>query len=205
MKKFITVLCITKALLTTSLAMALHITFHKHHTMTFKNLATEVNKRTSITLNPQIKVNSNYQKEPWLWVDSSTNIFATKNKLMQWLKSGGMLIIEEKEKSANLAQTAWKPIPVDDALMRSFYLLKTLPACESKHWQGYTLNDRIAIIYIPYPLLAYLQDKPQQAPCLKTESREQQVRIFINLLMVALATDYKKDQVHLPEILKRLR
>ena len=39
----------------------------------------------------------------------------------------------------------------------------------------------------------------------KAGSPEKGYRAFINLLMVALTTDYKKDQVHLPEILKRLR
>ena len=58
---------------------------------------------------------------------------------------------------------------------------------------------------MPHRLLAYLRDKGEDVPCLRPTGREMATRIFVNLLMVALAGDYKKDQVHLPEILKRLR
>ena len=45
----------------------------------------------------------------------------------------------------------------------------------------------------------------EDVPCSGGPTGEQATRAFVNLLMVALATDYKKDQIHLPEILKRLR
>jgi hypothetical protein len=89
--------------------------------------------------------------------------------------------------------------------MRSFHLLDSLPECQGKVWQGFHFDDRIAVIGIPFSLLEGLLNDVNANPCLKQIGRERATRIFINIVMVALATDYKKDQIHLPEILKRLR
>ena len=89
--------------------------------------------------------------------------------------------------------------------MRSFYLLDALPVCNKQSWRGFTFAGRLAIVAIPHRLLVYLRDRNTAVPCLAKTGREMATRIFVNLLMVALAGDYKKDQVHLPEILKRLR
>ena len=175
----------------------------------FVSLAREVERRTSITLASKAVIKQAWT-QPWLWVDKLT--FAQPRDLATWLKRGGMLIVEGNNSTAvskNLFSAevgVWqKTIPLDHQLMRSFYLLDNLPSCHGKKWQGMTIGGRLAIVYIPYHLSRFLQDNGQPLTCSKTTTREEQTRIFINLLMVALATDYKKDQVHLPEILKRLR
>ena len=89
--------------------------------------------------------------------------------------------------------------------MRSFHLLDSLPKCKGNVWMGYYYDDRIAVVASPYGFMQSLLDPLKQDECAAKVGREQSTRIFINLLMVALATDYKKDQIHLPEILKRLR
>lgn len=47
-------------------------------------------------------------------------------------------------------------------------------------------------------------DSLSRSSCFSGIEWEQKTRIFINILMVALSTDYKKDQIHMREILKRL-
>ncbi len=58
---------------------------------------------------------------------------------------------------------------------------------------------------MPFSLLEAIQDQSNKPSCIADISTETLDRIFINILMATLTTDYKKDQVHLPEILKRLR
>lgn len=175
----------------------------------FTTLAREVERRTSITLASKPIVKQSWI-HPWLWVSDLT--FAQPRDLATWLKRGGMLIAEGTNSTAVSKQLfstevgVWQStIPLDHQLMRSFYLLDNLPSCRGKKWQGMAIGGRLVIVYIPYHLSRFLQDKGQPLTCPETTTREEQTRIFINLLMVALATDYKKDQVHLPEILKRLR
>lgn len=201
--------CINLLLLVSLPALAqIELVFVDRADRQFTTLAHEVERRTSITLANKAVEQS--WTQPWVWV-SNLN-FAQPRNLATWLKRGGMLIVETNNPeviSKNLFSVEvgiWqKTIPLDHQLMRSFYLLDSLPSCHGNKWQGMTIGGRLAIVYIPYHLSRFLQDKGQPLTCLKTTTREEQTRIFINLLMVALATDYKKDQVHLPEILKRLR
>jgi hypothetical protein len=99
----------------------------------------------------------------------------------------------------------WKPIAPDHELMRSFYLLESLPTCQGSGWNEFRYDGRTAILAIPYRLTAILSDQGEVAKCENIKKSEQLTRVLVNLFMISLATDYKKDQIHLPEILKRLR
>ena len=184
-------------------------------TWRFVRLAHALQKRTSLALATMLHVRdgSNFASAPWLWV-RDLSFVRDSVALSQWLRKGGMLVVEGTEVEALLAFTArtfgtntgrWQNIPLDHELMRSFYLLDALPVCRNQPWRGFTFAGRLAIVMIPHRLLVYLRDKSVAVPCLAKVGREMTTRIFVNLLMVALAGDYKKDQVHLPEILKRLR
>ena len=181
----------------------------------FTRLAQEVQKRTSLTLATALTLRDgrNFSAAPWLWV-RNLSFVADDISIAQWIRKGGMLVVEGGAAETLTAFTVrtfgagtgkWQNIPLDHELMRSFYLLDALPVCNQQRWRGFTFAGRLAIVVIPHRLLAYLRDKGEDIPCLKQTGREMATRIFINLLMVALAGDYKKDQVHLPEILKRLR
>jgi hypothetical protein len=187
------------------------------------SLAREVKQRTSIGLETKLQsIPNNFTKStqievPWLWVKGISNIREDNGKFKQsivdWLTRGGFLIIEGSVPDADLAKLTagiggtnpeevnWQPIPPDHELMRSFYLLDALPVCNSAGWSGFVFDARLAILAVPYNFLESLADGSTICP----GTVEQGTRAFINLLMVALATDYKKDQIHLPEILKRLR
>ena len=117
---------------------------------------------------------------------------------------------------ASQKDLAFGPIAPDHELMRSFYLLSTLPGCSeaSKQWRVLHYDDRLMILAIPFSLIDLLADSStkvrraentNEGSCYNAAMQEQLIRTFVNILMVVQATDYKMDQIHLPEILKRLR
>jgi len=193
----------------------------------FATLAREVSQRTSIEVDvkPNIypQVSPEAAAEPWLWTDNLQAI-TTKAGLLQpelalWLKRGGLLILESPWQPAQLetmvsrldpgagasGANSWRPLPPDHELMRSFYLLDALPSCNGEIWRGYQFDGRLAILAVPYGFLESLRDQSVPITCANPPDQERSARIFVNMIMVALATDYKRDQIHLPEILKRLR
>ncbi len=185
------------------------------------SLRKDVSGRTSIELDELPIAYNNFQREiflePWLWVNRPQILESVNrtefSELAGWLQRGGFLIVENHGGSASLKQAileaipkgAWKPIPPDHELMRSFHLLASLPQCSNQVWEGFHFDQRIAIVLVPGDFLRFTLDDRTAGNCFAKFSHEQAVRVFINLMMVALATDYKKDQIHLPEILKRLR
>jgi hypothetical protein len=203
-------------------------------TMRFGTLAREVAHRTSLELatlplswppsSLSIKGDGpSALDEAWLWVRDPQTVTTTSGKLrpeaLIWLRRGGFLIIETAMADEALPRLTaglnigveqegphgWQAIPPDHELMRSFYLLDALPPCGGRVWRGFHFDGRLAILVVPYGFLASIKDAPESVPCANSPDQERSVRIFVNLVMVALATDYKKDQIHLPEILKRLR
>lgn len=193
--------------------------------MEFQRISKDVMSRTSIEMSPTLKdytaIQNGALAEPWLWLQSPQYIPLSHNTvhpdLQNWLARGGFLVIENVRDFGQLerwfqagsfgirAGEGWTPIPPDHELMRSFHLLDTLPACNQMQWRGFNYDNRLAVIAIPYSLVEVMSDQPRPPGCAVNGTPEKFTRIFINIMMVALATDYKKDQIHLPEILKRLR
>lgn len=210
----------------------------------FSRLSREVASRTSLTVMPLSRVwkpstldvaaaKPSGIDQPWLWSNGLKPIVTSGSKsgrllvaAGRWLRRGGFLVIEgvaNKEAldaafKSEFPSEAWAPVPTDHELMRSFYLLDSLPACAPTIWHQFTFDGRVAAVAIPQHLTEMLQDgsaadafrcpgeiKDSEKAGVKVSSREKGYRAFVNLMMVALTTDYKKDQVHLPEILKRLR
>ncbi|RZA26299.1 MAG: DUF4159 domain-containing protein [Proteobacteria bacterium] len=183
----------------------------------------DVAGRTSIELLEQPKMNASLNadalSEPWIWVAQPSLIEGLSRQergdLIRWLERGGFLVIENYRSSENfrsqitsaIPSGQWKPIPPDHELMRSFHLLASLPLCGEVGWEGFQFDQRLAILLIPGDFMQSLTGARSAANggCFSSLSSEQAGKIFINLMMVVLTTDYKKDQVHLPEILKRLR
>jgi len=186
------------------------------------SLRRDVAGRTSIELMEQSKqntqMNSEALSEPWLWVAQPSVIEglsrSERAELTSWLQRGGFLVVENYRNNGDfrskvseaIPQGQWKLIPPDHELMRSFHLLSSLPQCGEIGWEGFQFDQRLAILLVPGEFLDIVTgQKASNASCFQAMTQEQANRIFINLMMVVLTTDYKKDQVHLPEILKRLR
>lgn len=186
------------------------------------SLSGDVSGRTSIDLSKKVNFHSEITPSlftnGWIWANQKESVFDDRGRLdsrvVEWVRRGGFLVIENFNSKSRASITfdsgfrekdSWKPIPPDHEVMRSFHLLDSLPSCNNEVWWGYHFDDRIAIVALPYSIIDLLIMNKANSPCLSLADREQFTRIFINILMVALTTDYKKDQIHLPEILKRLR
>lgn len=172
-----------------------------------------------------------FEDPPWIWISAQDlgGVVADGRRratLQQWLRRGGFLVIEgsgtgagassDAEYMAQLeeglvAGSSWSVVPPDHELMRSFYLLSSLPACAGTSWRSLRSDRRVAALYVPFALARSLSDGRAAAinafplECPELRDLESLTRSFVNILMVALTTDYKSDQIHLPEILKRLR
>ena len=183
----------------------------------------EVGLRTSVEVDPKIDFFQAHSKEAlsqfWLWSKDISLTRGNKGSLTlsmsEWLKKGGFLVIQNYKSVDELKSLTkdsffnhpkdppWDPIPPGHELMRSFYLIESLPSCNNLLWQGFEFDQRLAILAIPFDFLEALSDKGSDH-CLKNYSKEQLVRVMINTFMVALTTDYKKDQIHNANM-KRLR
>ncbi len=182
-------------------------------------LARDVAGRTSIEMDENLQISSEIGSEnfaaAWMWLKSASYLYDNtklRTDVSNWIKRGGFLIIENLDPVEDLKRIQlpgvsgkWQAIPPDHELMRSFHLLDSLPKCKDNIWLGYHFDGRLAIVGTPFSLLDTLIKGSHRNDCDHDINRERATRIFVNLLMVALATDYKKDQIHLPEILKRLR
>ena len=193
--------------------------------VTFQTLAHEVSSRTSFEMAAKPEFFSVFDEaaseRPWVWTASVSKLADSDGRLSKvgrlWLKRGGILIVDgpqpvgvldkllEPLMRGTVNPSGWMGLPPDNEFMRSFYLLNSLPSCKGRGWQIFSFDGRVAAIATPYSLLSSLQDGQQKWTCESAVPYEQQVRIFVNLIMMAFTTDYKRDQIHLPEILKRLR
>ncbi len=193
----------------------------------FRNLKKEIEDRTSLIMLSKAQVSGSINKsefeQPWLWLMDAHRLNELKKddevNLLLWLRRGGFLIVENSEAKLgelsrifrNIPESTnpqeWKIISPDHELMRSFYLLDALNSCDPGIWQGFHFDKRLAVLAIPGHFLSLLSDGSGMkiSRCATNINEEKLTRTFVNILMVALATDYKKDQIHLPEILKRLR
>ena len=205
-----------------SVSLALVGNFDSH--LQYDRISREVVARTSIDYSQHYEIFKSISDQalasPWLWsrgidqlVDSQGVL---KESLQTWLKRGGFLVIEGSLDEALLQNLTrrfqlnhdvdgWRAIPPDHEMMRSFHLLDALPVCDGHVFRGFHFDGRLAVLVIPYHFLDSVADNGKKPSCVASLSFEHAVRVYINILMVALTTDYKNDQVHLPEILKRLR
>jgi|GEM_PF-3707682 len=157
--------------------------------------------------------------EPLLWSDSKR--FSTtwtdrrkgspKPNLRQWLQKGGTAVLHYDKPglkslqdfvSKSLPEGSWAPLGVDHEISKSYYLFAGLPSCKGQQLYEFRLHGRMAILLTPLNFLSAIETENFEA-C--PGSDEQWKRLFVNTWMALLAMDYKKDQVHLPAILKRLR
>jgi hypothetical protein len=191
----------------------------------FRSLAREVSSRTSLELSPKPDFFGVFDdaaaERPWIWTSTPTKLAGSDGRMSMtarlWLKRGGLLIVDGAHTDETLDKlfeplmrgtvkpSGWMAMPPDHEFMRSFYLLNSLPTCKGKAWRIFSFDGRVTAIAAPYSLLDSLRDQPARWSCESQVAYEQQVRIFVNLMMTAFTTDYKRDQIHLPEILKRLR
>ncbi|MHC8510082.1 MAG: DUF4159 domain-containing protein [Rhodospirillales bacterium] len=145
-----------------------------------------------------------------------------------FLAGGGMILFDSRNAgglgaglevlsgtAAALDLPALSPIPPDHVLSRSFYLLRGFPG----RWSGGGVwtdvqnqpgNDGVAGVIAGGAdwAAAWAMDENFRPLAAVTpggaRQRELAFRFGVNLVMYALTGNYKEDQVHIPEILRRL-
>lgn len=195
-----------------------------HYTGDFKNPLKELSVRTSIEIEEDLTYFPPDMKslsEPLYWVRDAKFLKDKDGKLKKeiriWLKKGGFLVlmglkaqeIQSLIKEAfvkDIPDAGWRVIPPDHELMRSFYLIDALPSCSGKVWDGFVFDGRLAILSIPFDFLQALSDPNNNlGTCEEKLAYEYKFRSFVNVIMAIMTTDYKRDQIHMKEILKRLK
>ena len=155
----------------------------------------------------------------------------SRSNINRYLSHGGMILFDtrdhrlgnylntpEKQALKRLTQglsiPPLQPIPKDHTLTKSFYLLSEFPGRHSGGllWVSKTQeyqNDEVSAILIGANDWASAWATDPEGKALFSVSpggerqRELAYRVGINLLMYAMTGNYKSDQIHIEEILKR--
>lgn len=193
----------------------------------------ELSKRTSVTTRLDAQVVK--PTDPTLFAatflymsgDGAFAPFSAEERaqLKRFLSLGGFLFIDgngeygtgfdesvRREVAALFPEAPLAPLPPEHAVFKSFYLLDGRHGrlANKTFIEGVEFDHRTPLIYSQNDLGgAYLRDDfgnwtlpvvPGGQP-----QRELAFRLGVNIVMYALCTDYKNDQVHIPFILKRSR
>jgi hypothetical protein len=145
------------------------------------------------------------------------------SRLRDYLSGGGFLLIDNAEgerggafdrSAASLPAAlfpgwAWKDVPADDAVFRSFFLMRKAAGrrMASETLKGLWVQDRLAAVYCPNDLQGAWVRAPAGGylfPCEpggEVQRREAQ-KLLVNLIVFSLTGTYKTDAIH-QEFIKR--
>jgi len=182
-----------------------------------------------VGLNPEVDELAFFPMLYWPLMSTTTKASAQlANRINQYMAGGGIVVFDIRiplqgrgSASAlrNLAQSLKLPslvqVPENHVLGRSFYLLNKFPG----RWTGQAVwiergkalvNDGVSSVIAgshdwagAWALDVFLEPILPVVPGGERQ-REMAYRFGINLLMYVMTGNYKEDQVHLPEIMKRL-
>ncbi|MEW6486554.1 MAG: DUF4159 domain-containing protein [Thermodesulfobacteriota bacterium] len=144
--------------------------------------------------------------------------------LRRYLEHGGFVLFDDATGVADsgfaqgVAETLGRvlpgrglePLPADHTAFQSFYLLRDVPGRKlvRPFLYGIDLEDLTPAVLCPNDLGGAFDGDPLGGythPCTPGGERQREMtfRLGVNLAMYALTGNYKKDQVHIPFILKR--
>lgn len=199
-----------------------------------RSLLAQVARRTSVEVNREpiaLKLSDpNLFKHPFIYLggDKAFSPFPEKDlkTLRKYLSYGGFLFIDDnsalvdsgfdrsvRDMIAKLfPQVSLRSIPRDHSVFRSFYLLNTVSGRSiiKSYMEGISLKGRTVLMYSSNDQGgAWSRNKmgDWNYDVIAGGHRQRQlaIRLGINVIVYALTLDYKKDMVHLPIILERLR
>ncbi|MGC6416130.1 MAG: DUF4159 domain-containing protein [Bradymonadia bacterium] len=197
-----------------------------------EQLMWEVSKRTSITVREapiSVKITDqdlfNHPLIVWFGDGAYTPLTEPeRTRLSQFLRGGGTLIISDvspkgddvfdqqvrAEMKALWSDRDWLVLGNDHTLYRTFYLLENPVGRirRSAQLEGVLFDDRSPVIYERNDLFGAFGREKLGGWLLPVfpggdRQREMAFRTGINLVMYATCLNYKRDQVHVTEILRR--
>ena len=204
------------------------------HSSATTSLLSQVARRTSIEVNRKplrVKISSlDLHRYPFIYMAGNSKFqpFTRDelNQLKDYLNYGGFLLIDDNSGQSNsnfdtsvremieklFEQVPLKKISRDHSVFRSFYLISraTGRVQIKPYLEGINIKGRTVLIYSANDLGgAWARNKLGQwsNDIIGAGRRQRQLalRLGVNIVMYALTLDYKKDMVHLPIILERLR
>lgn len=199
-----------------------------------RSLLAQVTRRTSIEVNREPVALNIYDPElfrhPFIYMggDEAFDPFQEKDLkiLRNYLSYGGFLLIDDNSAQVDSAfdtsvrkmvlalfpQNPLRKIPRDHSIFRSFYLLNSVSgrSIVKPYLEGISIKGRTVLVYSSNDQGgAWSRNKLGQwnydVVAGGHRQRQLSIRLGVNIIMYALTLDYKKDMVHLPIILERLR
>jgi len=199
-----------------------------------RSLLSQIARRTSIEVNREpiaLKLSDpKLFQHPFIYLggDEAFEPFADGDLkiLRKYLSFGGFLFIDDNSAESDsgfdrsvqrmvkrlFPQTPLRNIPRDHSVFRSFYLLNTVSgrAIVKSYLEGVSLKGRTVLMYSANDQAGAwsrnkLGDWNYDVIAGGYRQRQLSIRLGINIILYALTLDYKKDMVHLPIILERLR
>jgi hypothetical protein len=139
------------------------------------------------------------------------------SRLREYLARGGFLLVDnaEADRGGPFARSAlalparlepggaWRPVPGDHAVFRSFYFLRRASGRRRAEGRllGFWSGDRLAAVYAPDDLHGAWVRAPAGGwlfPCEPDgePQRQEAHRLLINVVMYSLTGTYKTDAIH---------
>ncbi|MBT6600731.1 MAG: DUF4159 domain-containing protein [Nitrospina sp.] len=204
------------------------------HPTAIDSLLSQIERRTSIETNrglPHIALSdSNLYQYPLIYMAGGDEfeMFSAEElqRLRNYLSYGGFLFVDGSSSDANskfdisvrkmigalFAQVPLKKIPRDHSIFRSFYLINRVSGRKqvSSYLEGISIKGRTVLVYSTNDLggawaRGRLGEWTHDIIGGGRRQRQLAIRLGVNIVMYALTLDYKKDMVHLPIILERLK
>ncbi len=199
-----------------------------------RSLLAQITRRTSIEVNREpieLSVSDpELFRHPFIYMggDEKFDFFPEKDLkvLRNYLSYGGFLFIDDnsaqddsafddsvrKMIAALFPHNPLRKIKRDHSVFRSFYLLNTVSgrSIVKPYLEGVSIKGRTVLIYSSNDQGgAWSRNKlghwNYDVIAGGYRQRQLSIRLGVNIIMYALTLDYKKDMVHLPIILERLR
>lgn len=176
----------------------------------YSELRSTIMRRGTIVFPEKIKINGCQPGEAEIWWANDFRDLKI-NDLNAHISNGGIFILEgSKEVPADLLQLTdqsigmqWESPKKRGMFYRSFYLLQSLDGCLNDTSKVLILRKKISA-QAPYGLVISTYFLSNGEDCFK-ENNDYRLRSFINIFYSFLTTDYKEDQIQMPEILNRIK
>jgi len=199
-----------------------------------RSLMAQLARRTSIEVNrEEVEIeltDPDLYRYPFIYMAGNAAFDPFNQKelriLRHYLGFGGFLLIDDNSSKANsgfdasvreLMSRLFPKIPLqkisrDHSIYRSFYLINRAAGriVLNPFLEGISVKGRTVLVYSTNDLGgAWARDKlghwSYDMIAGGTAQRQGSIRLVVNIVMYSLTLDYKKDMVHLPIILERLR